>query len=98
MYEDALVEKPDLTRIDEIGFTDLMLGGPGFHQRSFSRRLDRSSGEPCKATGREAQITSNHFQKRRCSAGGSMTKRFLAGRDAARGPGFSLRIFQWRNR
>jgi hypothetical protein len=30
MYEDALVEKPDLTRIDEIGFTDLMLGGPGF--------------------------------------------------------------------
>lgn len=30
MYEDALVEKPDLTRIDEIGFTDLMLGGPSF--------------------------------------------------------------------
>ena len=30
MYEDALVEKPDLTKIDEIGFTDLMLGGPGF--------------------------------------------------------------------
>jgi len=30
MYEDALVEKPDLTRVDEIGFSDLMLGGPGF--------------------------------------------------------------------
>jgi len=30
MYEDALVEKPDLTKIDEIGFTDLMLGGPSF--------------------------------------------------------------------
>jgi hypothetical protein len=30
MYEDALVEKPDLTKINEIGFTDLMVGGPGF--------------------------------------------------------------------
>jgi len=30
LYEDALVPKPDLTRVDEIGFSDLMLGGPGF--------------------------------------------------------------------
>ena len=30
MYEDAWVEKPDLTKVDEIGFTDLMVGGPGF--------------------------------------------------------------------
>ena len=30
IYEDALVEKPNLTKVDEIGFTDLMVGGPGF--------------------------------------------------------------------
>ena len=24
------MEKPNLTRVDEIGFTDLMVGGPGF--------------------------------------------------------------------
>jgi len=30
MYEDALVEKPNLNKVDEIGFTDLMVGGPGF--------------------------------------------------------------------
>src|SRR3989442_12500818 len=30
IYEDALVDKPNLSRIDEIGFTDLMVGGPGF--------------------------------------------------------------------
>ena len=30
IYEDALVEKPNLAKVDEIGFTDLMVGGPGF--------------------------------------------------------------------
>src|SRR2546425_3281295 len=30
IYEDALVEKPNLTKVDEIGFTDLMVGGPSF--------------------------------------------------------------------
>ncbi len=30
IYEDSLVEKPNLTKVDEIGFTDLMVGGPGF--------------------------------------------------------------------
>src|SRR2546427_6058750 len=30
IYEDSLVENPNLTKVDELGFTDLMVGGPGF--------------------------------------------------------------------
>ncbi len=30
IYEEAPVDQPDLSRVDEIGFTDLMVGGPSF--------------------------------------------------------------------
>ena len=30
IYEEAPVDNPDLSRVDEIGFTDLMVGGPSF--------------------------------------------------------------------
>ncbi len=36
--EDAWVEKPDLSKVDEIGFSDLMIGGPGFS--SGTSRID----------------------------------------------------------
>ena len=38
LYEDAKVPNPDLTKVDEIGFSDLMLAGPGFE--SGTSRVD----------------------------------------------------------
>ena len=38
LYEDAKVPNPDLSKVDEIGFSDLMLGGPGFE--SGTSRVD----------------------------------------------------------
>lgn len=43
ILEGAPVEKPDLSKVDEIGFTDLMRGGPGagWQQHGvFARGLD----------------------------------------------------------
>jgi hypothetical protein len=38
LYEDAWVPNPNLSKVDEIGFSDLMLGGPGFN--SGTSRVD----------------------------------------------------------